>query len=56
MARIAEFLEEVLEAKEKGKHLWWGWLDRWGSFYDKKFGADWRAEDKEFWEKFKYWI
>ena len=56
MARIAEFLEEVLEAKEKGKHLWWGWLDRWGSFYDKKFGADWKDEDKEFWEKFKYWI
>ena len=56
MARIAEFLEEVLEAKEKGKHLWWRWLDRWGSFYDKKFGSDWKDEDKEFWEKFKYWI
>jgi hypothetical protein len=56
MAKIAEFLEEVLEAKEKGKHLWWRWLDRWGSFYDKKFGADWKDEDKEFWEKFKYWI
>jgi CheY-like chemotaxis protein len=56
MARIAEFLEEVLEAKEKGKHLWWRWLDRWGDFYDKKFGADWKDEDKEFWEKFKYWI
>jgi len=56
MAKIAEFLEEVLEAKEKGKHLWWRWLDRWGSFYDKKFGSDWKDEDKEFWEKFKYWI
>ena len=56
MARIAEFLEEVLEAKERGKHLWWRWLDRWGAFYDKKFGSDWKDEDKEFWEKFKYWI
>ena len=56
MAKIAEFLEEVLEAKEKGKHFWWRWLDRWGDFYDKKFGADWKDEDKEFWEKFKYWI
>jgi DNA-binding NtrC family response regulator len=56
MASIAEFLEEVLEAKEKGKHFWWRWLDRWGAFYDKKFGPDWKDEDKEFWEKFKYWI
>ena len=56
MAKIAEFLEEVLEAKEKGKHFWWRWLDRWGDFYDKKFGADWKDEDKEFWEKFKYWV
>lgn len=56
MVNIADFLEEVLEAKEKGKHFWWRWLDRWGAFYEKKFGPDWQKEDKEFWEKFKYWI
>jgi DNA-binding NtrC family response regulator len=56
MANISEFLEEVLEAKEKGKHFWWKWLDRWGAYYEKKFGPDWQKEDKEFWEKFKYWI
>ena len=56
MAKIAEFLDEVLEAKEKGKHFWWRWLDKWGSFYDNKFGPDWKEEDKEFWEKFKYWM
>lgn len=56
MSHIAEFLEEVLEAKEKGKHFWWRWLDRWGSYYEKKFGADWQEDDKEFWEKFQYWI
>jgi DNA-binding NtrC family response regulator len=56
MANIAEFLEEVLEAKEKGKHSWWRWLDRWGHYYDKKFGPEWKEENKEFWEKFKYWI
>lgn len=56
MARIAEFLEEILEAKEKGKHLWWRWLDRWGEYYEKKFGPDWHQEDKEFWEKFPYWL
>jgi len=56
MVNIADFLEEVLEAKEKGKHFWWRWLDRWGAYYEKKFGPDWQNEDKEFWEKFKYWI
>jgi DNA-binding NtrC family response regulator len=56
MAKIATCLEEILEAKEKGKHFWWRWLDRWGSYYDKKFGDDWKDEDKEFWEKFRYYI
>ena len=56
MANIADFLEEVLDAKEKGKHFWWRWLDRWGAYYEKKFGPDWQKDDKEFWEKFKYWI
>ena len=56
MAKIAEFLEEVLEAKEKGKPFWGRWLDKWGAYYDNKFGPDWKEEDKEFWEKFKYWI
>ncbi|RJR41314.1 MAG: response regulator [Desulfobacteraceae bacterium] len=50
------FLGEVLEDKEKGRHFWSRWLDRWGAFYDEKFGPDWQKEDKEFWEKFKYWI
>lgn len=56
IAHVAEFLEEVLDAKEKGKHFWWRWLERWGSYYDRKFGLDWQKEDKEFWKKFKYWI
>jgi len=56
MANIVTFLEEVLEDKERGKHFWWRWLDRWGSYYDKKFGSDWQNENKDFWEKFKYRI
>jgi DNA-binding NtrC family response regulator len=55
MTHIADFLEEVLEAKERGKHYWWRWLERWGSYYEKKFGPDWQKKDKEFWEKFPYW-
>ena len=56
MSNIAAFLEEILEDKEKGKHFWWLWLDRWGAYYDRKFGPDWKDKDKEFWEKYKYYV
>lgn len=55
MARIVTYLNDVLEAKEKNKNVWWRWLDRFGGFYDKKFGMDWRHKDKEFWESLKYY-
>ena len=50
------FLREVLEDKAKGRHFWSRWLDKWGAFYDDKFGPDWQNEEKEFWEKFKIWM
>jgi DNA-binding NtrC family response regulator len=56
ITRIAAFLEDILEAKEKGKSLWWRWMDRFGSYYDKKFGPGWKEDDKEFWEKFPTWL
>ena len=43
------------EAKEQGKSLWWRWLDRFASYYDRKFGPDWQIKDKEFWKKFDSW-
>jgi len=54
IADIVTYLNDVLEAEEKGKSLWWRWFDRFASYYDEKFGPDWRQEDKEFWEKFGY--
>lgn len=55
MAEIATYLTDVLEAKEKGKNFWWRWFDRFASYYDRKFGLDWKVKDKEFWERFGYW-
>ncbi|MFO7737938.1 MAG: universal stress protein [Desulfatiglandaceae bacterium] len=55
MAEIATYLRDILEAKEKGKHSWWRWLDRFRSYYNGKFTADWQTKiDKEFWDKFNY--
>lgn len=56
IAHIAIFLNDVLAAGEKGKTLWSRWLERLGSYYEKKFGPDWQSSDKEFWEKFNSWL
>jgi len=53
LAEIATFLNDILEAKEQGKHFWWRWYDRLGSFFERRFGPDWQKEDKEFWSKFR---
>ena len=55
MSQIAIFLNDILEAKEKGKSFWWRWFERIGNVYcNKKFGPDWQEKDKDFWEKFEY--
>lgn len=44
MADIATFLEDILEATEKGKSLWWRWFDRLADYFEKKFGPDWQRD------------
>ncbi len=56
MVNITTFLHDILEAKQKGKSSWWRWYDRLSQFCDKKFGPKWQDEDKDFWEKFRYYI
>jgi len=56
MGDIETFLTDILEARKKGKSLTWRWLNRFESYYEKKFGRDWKKDDREFWEKFGYWL
>ena len=54
MARIAEFLNDVLVAKATGKNPWGAWQDRLPtSYFEKRWGAAWLDTDKEFWETFR---
>lgn len=54
ISKIALFLRDILEAKERGRHLWWRWLGRLGyDYWDKKFGTGWKDADREFWEDFE---
>lgn len=55
MVNVATFLNDILEAKEKGENFWWRWLDRLGAYYEKKFGRDWKGEDQDFWRNFPSW-
>ncbi|WP_051184955.1 response regulator [Desulfatiglans anilini] len=48
---IQLFLEDVLEARERGRSPWWRWLERLGSYYERKFGEEWKKEHKDFIEK-----
>jgi DNA-binding NtrC family response regulator len=52
IGKIDLFVADVLEAVDKKKNPWVRWLERLGSFYDKKFtGPNWREEEQEFWNK-----
>ena len=51
MANITTYLEDILEAKEQGKNIWWRWMDRLGAYFDKKFGPGWLKDDDDILEK-----
>ncbi len=44
ISRIALFLSDILEAREKGKSFWWRWYDRLADYFEKKFGPDWQEK------------
>jgi DNA-binding response OmpR family regulator len=52
MASIVTFLNDVLEAREQGKHPWSRWLDRLGAYFDNKFGPAWKDDEEDLWDKF----
>ena len=54
MVNIATFLNDVLEAIEKGKNPWGPWQKKLPtSYFEKRWGAAWQDTDKDFWDQFK---
>ena len=49
---IQDYLADILKAQKKGKNARWLWLKKLASYYDQKFGPDWKRSDEKFWEKF----
>jgi nucleotide-binding universal stress UspA family protein/CheY-like chemotaxis protein len=50
MADIATYLNDVLEARKNGRHLWWRWRERFGAFFEERFGTEWHKKGKDFLE------
>jgi len=55
MVNLASFLEDILEATERGKNPWTSWYGKMASFFEKKFGPGWQKGEKDFWEKFPFY-
>jgi len=41
---IAVYLNDILEAQEKGQSTWSRWLNRMADYFDEKFGPDWQKK------------
>ncbi|MDZ7696910.1 MAG: response regulator [Deltaproteobacteria bacterium] len=54
IADITYYLEDVLDAISRNKSTWSRWLERFATFYDKKFENDPQWKDTEFWKSFPY--
>lgn len=55
MADIATYLNDILEAKAKGKSTWDTWLNRLAKYCERTFGEKWQDPNKDFWEKFPFY-
>jgi len=53
MLNITQHLNDLLEAKQKGKDYWWRWYDRMANFCENKFGPNWQDKDRKFWDALK---
>jgi len=54
MINIASFLEDIMDARNKGQNTWSRWFDRLGAYCERRFGPDWQRGDRIFWEKFPF--
>jgi hypothetical protein len=52
LPEIADFLRDILEAKQKGTQRHGRWFWKLKPFFDKVFGSGWREKDREFWNDF----
>ena len=52
LADLDELLNELLGAFERGEAPWKLLFEKLGSYFDERFGADWKQENQNFWSDF----
>jgi CheY-like chemotaxis protein len=52
LADLDTLLNSLLETYERGDAPWKLLFERLGSYFDQRFGADWKSKDSEFWSEF----
>ena len=54
ISHIAEYLIDVLKARDEGTNPWGSWQERLpSSYFEKRWGSSWKDTDNDFWETFK---
>jgi len=53
ISEIPEFLSDVVDAKLEFKNTWSKWMDIFGPYYDRRFGARWKTKAAELTAKSK---
>jgi DNA-binding response OmpR family regulator len=56
MADIEVFLNDVLEARQKGRNTWGSWYSRLSRFSESAFGENWMKNEKDLLQHFTFHI
>ncbi len=52
LSDLDSLINELLTAQDEGMPTWKYLFEKLGGYFDKRFGENWKDEDKEFWDKF----
>lgn len=52
LAELDDLLEQLLAARAAGEPPWKLLFDKLGTYFDERFGPDWKTKDKRFWSDF----
>lgn len=53
LSELDELLAELISAHENGEPPWKHLFNKFGSYYDERFGKDWKEKNKDFWTEFE---
>lgn len=53
LSELDTLLNELMGAKKQGKPTWKLLFEKLGTHFDRRFGKDWKQDNKEFWKDFE---